>query len=149
MATFITAEREAERRAKTAGVPVDAVLPYVEQEIRQRPIRFEYTTNPNPTFMAATIMHSSSEPDLSQFRLDVNVGHPWVSLVMFGPDVTPEQRSMVEIVLLTLADVDKRTPEERRILDIEIHQWGTRLYHGGKVLEDILYPDGRPETPDE
>lgn len=147
MSQFRTATRDAEIRAEAAGIPLDAVLPHVEAEIRSRPIRLDYKILGPNKLMEVEVVTSDEDPNFSQFRVALNVSHPLVN--MLTDDVTPTQRSQFEVFMLTLANPDRRTKDERFVLDREIGVWSRRTETAGNILEKIFYPDGRPEEPDD
>lgn len=96
MRTVRTIEQEAERRAKLAGVPTEAVLGYVAKELKDRPFQITYETLPH--YDIAEVLEIGDEA----IKVIFNVRHEWVLRVMLGKQTSVQDRSGMEVMLVTL-----------------------------------------------
>lgn len=120
-------QREAERRAKLAGIPAALIAPFIEAEVIKRPVKIEYENIGYPRLAEVRWMDTQS-------ILVINMEHPWVQHMMLGRETTPQLRAQLEVVLWCLYEADTREPGKRAFLDAEAYQWSTQLWTATNVL---------------
>lgn len=144
---------EALRLAKLTGMANDtdvvrAIRDRLDKEVAERPFKLDYVNERwSDTDIGHVCLLTNSNGD-RQFWLGLNVAHPFVQSII---DFPKAQRDGIEVMLLVMfgAHSDLDDPEVDLHYQREWNEIGTRLYHAIPILNDILWPNGKPEEEDE
>lgn len=145
MLSVTTIDAEAARRAKLAGVPPQAVLPWVQAEVLEHPIRLRYETLPHSLDLAEVTFIEGA------VWTTLNLRHPFVIDFMLGHHepvddeeegaylITAEQRSQIEVFLMVILGVrPDLTEEEYRVYQTLHHEVSQRLAVAIPILMEMF-----------
>jgi hypothetical protein len=114
-------EREAEDKAKKAGIPVETVKRELELDAQGRPFRVEFVNHPGAPFYRV-------EQVGGQKVLFINRAHRFYSEVYAAPGSTHHSRYGLEITLFVLGDCELRaSPEVQAVYESERAEWSKYL----------------------
>lgn len=128
----VTLNREAERRARQAGVPVEVVREELEVQAEQHPYRVETEQVPGAPFYRVAQVGG-------MVVLYLNTTHRFFQDVYQGPHSNAYMRAALELLLFVMGDAELDAVDDRRTFyEVERGQWSTKLSVTLAQLENAL-----------
>lgn len=126
-----TVEREAARRARAVDLPAAALVDAVRDQLTAKRVHCTYEIGDRVPTLAEVTYY----PDIAVWTCKLNVSHTWVADFMLGPEVTAEQRTQMEVVVMTILGVGTAT-DPAEVRDVHHALDRGRLETAAKILHD-------------